>query len=269
VRFGGEASFILMNRRLSLTSSIVVTLVASAASARSAEPPAGMVGTWEVERVESDRADQMRWEVRPQDPQLLGRELVISKDEVRFSEDKGPCKRPSWKPTAMTWGDLFGKGFQRPGGARPTPADFEFTASIREKITAYVLCPDRKSKGSDLWLQSEWLVLRAPDTLVMHQDSQVLLILKRRPADAKPRASFPCDKATTPTERAICGSFSLAGWDRSVAAAYTQALERSHDHQDKIREEQKAWLRKRDACGDRVSCIDDLLWRRVDDLKQD
>ncbi|HEY4187087.1 MAG TPA: hypothetical protein VGP07_18570 [Polyangia bacterium] len=74
-------------------------------------------------------------------------------------------------------------------------------------------------------------------------------ILNRRRPDAKPRASFVCDEA--------------------VATAYGQALERNRDHQDKIREEQKAWLRNRDACGDRASCIDNLFWRRVDDLKQE
>jgi uncharacterized protein len=103
----------------------------------------------------------------------------------------------------------------------------------------------------------------------MHKDSQVLLILKKRQPDARPRASFPCEKAVTSTEKAICGSFDLASWDRSVAAAYAEALERNKDHQDKIRGEQKAWLKKRDACGDRVPCIDELLWRRVEDLKQD
>jgi uncharacterized protein len=66
----------------------------------------------------------------------------------------------------------------------------------------------------------------------------------------------------------IITSFELAGWDRSVADAYSQALKGNAATQDKIRAEQNDWLRKRDACGDKTERIDDLLWRRVDDLKQ-
>lgn len=248
---------------------LAILSVAAANTPRSAAPPADLLGTWEVTRVEPDRGDQMRWQVPPQDPKVLGRELVISKDEVRFALDQEPCRRPSWKTTTMTWADLFGRGFRRPEGTKPTPSDFELKVSSRDKVAAYVPCPGPKAKGTDVWLQPKWLVLQDPDTLVMHKDSQVLLILKKRPPNAKPRASFSCEKAATPTEKAICGSFELAGWDRSVAAAYSEALDRNRDHPDKIRAEQKAWLKQRDACGDKVSCLDDLLWRRVEDLEQD
>jgi len=252
----------------------VIALLAAtaAAQASAAAPPSGLLGTWDVVRVEVDRADQMHWEVQPQDPELLYRELVIGKTETHFAADKETCKEPSWKPSAMTWGELFGKGFQRPeGGGRstkPTPKDFELDVESRDKATAYTLCRNKKLKGSKVWLEAEWVVLPATDTLVVHQDPQVLLVLKRRAADARPRASFACEKAVSPTEKAICSSFELAGWDRSVADAYTQALKRNASTQDKILADQKDWLRKRDACGDKTSCIDDLLWRRVDDLKQ-
>jgi len=250
----------------------LLAVIAAAAAPASAVPPAGFLGTWDVVRVEADRQDQMHWEVQPQDPQLLYRELVIGKTETRFAADKVACRQPVWRPAVMTWGELFAKGFQRPeGGGRstkPTPSDFEFDVPGRDKATAYALCPNKKLKGSKVWLEAEWVVLRDPDTVVMHEDPQVLLVLKRRPADAKPHASFPCEKAASPTEKAICGSFELAGWDRSVAEAYSQALKRNASTQDKIRAEQEEWLRKRDACGDKASCIDDLLWRRVDDLKQ-
>jgi len=250
---------------------IALLAAATAPSRKAAEPPAGFAGTWDVVRVEVDRADQPHWEVKPQDPALLNRELVISKTEAHFEPDKEACRQPAWKASAMTWAELFAKGFRRPeGGGRstkPSPSDFEFDVPPRDRVTVYTLCPGKKLKGSDVWLQGEWVVLVSPDTLVMHQDSQILLVFKRRAADAKPQASFPCEKAASPTEKAICGSFALAGWDRSVAAACQEAL-KGNAAPDKIRAEQKDWLRKRDACGDKASCIDDLLWRRVDDLKQ-
>ncbi|MCK7580810.1 MAG: hypothetical protein MZV65_37765 [Chromatiales bacterium] len=53
----------------------------------------------------------------------------------------------------------------------------------------------------------------------------VFLILKRLPKDAQPRASFDCARAATETERAICGSVSLAAFDASVAGSYKHALD--------------------------------------------
>jgi uncharacterized protein YecT (DUF1311 family) len=252
---------------------IAVLAVVGSVSHKTADPPLGFVGTWDVVRVEVDRADQMHWEVKPQDPELLNRELVISKTEVHFEADEGVCKRPSWKPSVMTWSELFAKGFPRPeGGGRstkPLPSDFEFDVAPRDRVTAYALCPGKKLRGAEVWRDAEWVVLLSAEALVMHQDSQILLVFKRRAVDAKPRASFPCEKAATATEKAICASFGRAAWDRSVAAAYQEALRGNEAAtQDKIRAEQKDWLRKRDACADKTSCIDELLWRRVADLKQ-
>jgi uncharacterized protein YecT (DUF1311 family) len=251
---------------------IAVLAAAATVSHKAADPPLGFVGTWDVVRVEVDRADQMHWEVKPQDAALLNRELVIAKNEAHFEPDKESCKQPAWKPSVMTWAELFANGFPRTQGggrsAKPSPSDFEFDVAPRDRVTVYALCPGKKLRGSEVWRDAEWVVLKSPDTLVMHEDSQILLIFKRRAVDAKPRASFPCEKAATATEKAICASFELAAWDRSVAAAYQEALRGDGATQDKIRDEQKAWLKKRDACGDRVPCIDDLLWRRVDDLKQ-
>lgn len=253
---------------------IAVLAATAAAQHKPATTPPGFTGTWDVVRVEVDRADQMHWEVKPQDPQLLNRELVISETGAHFEPDDEVCQKPSWKPSVTTWAELFAKGFPRPeGGGRstkPAPSDFEFDVKPRDKVTAYALCPDKALKKSEVWAQAEWVVLLTPDTLVLHQDSQILLVLKRRAVDAKPRASFPCEKAATPTEKTICASFKLAAWDRSVAAAYQDALRgNTTAKQDEIRVEQKMWIKQRDACGGKAPCIDELLERRVEDLKQD
>jgi uncharacterized protein YecT (DUF1311 family) len=251
-----------------------LVLLASVSWAKSdGAPPADLVGTWDVERVEVDRADQMHWGVKPDDPQLVGRELAISSEGVHFTAEKEGCKQSRWSPLATTWKRLFEGGFLRaPGGGRsthPKPADFQFVASGPAQVKAYLLCPDLTHKRADAWMQDKWIALQATDTLAMHYSNQVLLILKRRPADAAPRASFPCEKAVTPTEKAICASFQLAGWDRSMSAAWRAALERAPEKQAKLHGDQKEWLQKRDACGADVHCIDDLLWRRVDELVQE
>jgi uncharacterized protein len=67
----------------------------------------------------------------------------------------------------------------------------------------------------------------------------------------------------------ICGSFDLASWDRSVARAWREGLERRPQKQAHLRKTQKEWLRERDACGSKAECIDDLPWRRVDELTEE
>jgi len=74
---------------------IALLAATAAAQAGAASPPSGLAGTWDVVRVEVDRADQMHWEVKPQDPELLYRELVIGKTETHFAADKQTCKEPA------------------------------------------------------------------------------------------------------------------------------------------------------------------------------
>jgi len=72
----------------------------------------------------------------------------------------------------------------------------------------------------------------------------------------------------TPTETTICGSHELAGWDRGVDAAFKAPLARSPEKARDLRDNQKAWLKKRDACGAKAECVDELLWQRVEELAQ-
>jgi len=238
----------------------------------SADPvvPPEIAGTWDVEHVEVDRADQMHWEYQPEDPRFLARELTISAQETRFSANKEGCKPSSFPRLSTTWADVFRKGFRRaPGagrGTHPMPEDFHLPVSKQAKAVAYLLCPKSGRSAGEAWLEDEWVAVQGPDMLVMHEDPQILLILKRRAPDAKPRASFSCSEASSPTEKTICGSFELAGWDRSVAAAFRRAVERDPETRPKLLEQQKVWLHKRDACGADVACLDAILWRRVDDL---
>lgn len=83
-----------------------------------------------------------------------------------------------------------------------------------------------------------------------------LLILK--PVVGPIRASFDCAKALSVAERTICGDRLLAGWDRSVAAAYQQG--------NGDQAAQRAWLIERDKCRADKSCLHDSLSVRVNNL---
>jgi uncharacterized protein YecT (DUF1311 family) len=234
--------------------------------------PSDLIGVWEVEHVAVDGQDQIHWGVRPEEPELIGRTLVISAEEVRFEGDKAvQCKQSKWRPRHATWAYLFAKGFPRPpvGGRspNPTPDDFNVKVNRTQRVIAYSVCP-QPGPDANRFPMDSWVALQGPDRLAFHMDAQVLLLLHRRPTDAKPVASFDCGKAESPTEKTICGSFDLASWDRSVALAFRQALARRPEKEKELRAGQQAWLRERDACGANASCVDEHLWRRVDDLKQ-
>jgi uncharacterized protein YecT (DUF1311 family) len=82
------------------------------------------------------------------------------------------------------------------------------------------------------------------------------------------RASFACGKARSVVEQAICASPTLAGYDRSVAAAYRRALGLAGDDVGAVKQAQLEWLRSRDACGANAECLDQTMRERVDQLMQ-
>lgn len=89
-----------------------------------------------------------------------------------------------------------------------------------------------------------------------------LLALPSAAGAAAGAASFPCSKATTPTEKAICADPALSTLDERLSASYRSALESlSGASPDEgpagaaVKADQRAWLRERDSCGADTSCL--------------
>ena len=81
-------------------------------------------------------------------------------------------------------------------------------------------------------------------------------------------ASFDCDRARLPDEKAICASRQLSEKDVEMAVRYQMltglvAMGTRGDMQD----EQQAWLQSRRACGARRSCLLDAYQQRIAKLK--
>lgn len=75
-------------------------------------------------------------------------------------------------------------------------------------------------------------------------------------------AGFPCSKATTPTEKAICADPALSALDERLSASYRAALERLSGASPEegaagaaVKADQRAWLRDRDSCGADAACL--------------
>ena len=88
-------------------------------------------------------------------------------------------------------------------------------------------------------------------------------------------ASFDCQKAALSTEKAICQYRSLNDQDVKMVTTFTILTHvLPMGGRDALRDEQQVWLKQRNACGGKVSCIarhyqqrqtqlDDLLQTRV------
>lgn len=76
-------------------------------------------------------------------------------------------------------------------------------------------------------------------------------------ATAKPDTdapAFDCAKARSAAERRICSDAVLRGYDRELAGAWKRARAQSPDRKA-LEADQQQWLRKRDECGDDLSCL--------------
>ncbi len=82
-------------------------------------------------------------------------------------------------------------------------------------------------------------------------------------------ASFDCAKAGTTVEKLVCQNLFLSKLDDALAKNYGDLL-KSNDNlypKKELREEQKAWIQKRNACAD-AKCLVGLYGDRVDELCQ-
>ena len=235
----------------------------------------GMYGTWDVVRVAVDPADQPRWTWRPDDPQLLGREVVIAAEALQWDVDGARCNQPQWNRQPATWPALLASSFPRPPApgraAAPTPAQMGLDARVdgtgpisvqRPRCT-----PDADGRIAAPW-DATWLVQTATDRLLLRH-GQALLHLARRAPGATPRPSFACSAAKTPGEQALCADVALAAWDRSVAQAWREARARRADDLPRLQAEQRAWLVERERCGADSACLRERMQERVLALSQE
>lgn len=117
------------------------------------------------------------------------------------------------------------------------------------------------------------MVVLPDKRLAMRWYDETVLLLTRLPENARPNPSFDCAKAAATAEKTICGSVSLAAFDRSVAESYAYSSKRYLDDNDKdevktLRAEQREWLAKRNACGANPACLQKAMENRLDSLSK-
>jgi uncharacterized protein len=103
----------------------------------------------------------------------------------------------------------------------------------------------------------------------LHYASAVLAaaLIQSSLAHAGDYAPLACSKASSPAERTICRNYDLGQQEARMATlfAITTSLVAMGQRGD-IQDAQRAWLKKRDACGNDVACLRKAYDTRIYDL---
>jgi uncharacterized protein YecT (DUF1311 family) len=237
--------------------------------AAAATLPAKVQGHWEVIQVAVDQDDQPHWQYFPNDPRLLGRQLIVDDAGVRLDDGTPACAHPTVTALpASTLQSFIGHRFSRPASfdrpPRPTLAEFDIKIPDVHVAPLQLGCQPTASPWNGAWL------VPAPGRrLLTNYDNGGYVLILRKLSSAEPiQASFACTKALSATERAICASSSLAAYDRSVAAAYRFALQRAGDDTKALRQDQRQWIATRNACAGDAGCLAERMRERTNQLMQ-
>ncbi|MDR0564770.1 MAG: hypothetical protein LBG78_07550, partial [Azoarcus sp.] len=140
-------------------------------------------------------------------------------------------------------------------------------------------------KGAFLVEQSDskgvWFTLIGKQMALRWYDNTIIM-LDRLPDRKSINPSFSCSGKLNLTEKAICESDELSGYDKSVDAQYkicaryaqtgvaknTEMVAYNKKYITGLRSTQKRWIIKRNECGSNIECIKSALLARLSFLQE-
>ncbi len=245
------------------------------------EIPVSLIGTWQVSEVHIDTGATRTLLYQHNDFNLTGRLFTIDRNKLTTNAPEDiPCTYPKFTKTITTPVDLIehsmgGRGLPP---ETPTPEDYELPLAKNKPIEVLSInCQEGLFGGGlgiDGGIEGAWVVALNNNKLAIRWFDETILVLNRLPANAKPKASFNCEKAATIVEKTICGSIALAAFDNSVAQSYLAAmkyLKKLHNVKggDQLHEQQKAWLVNRDSCGSDTNCLQKSMADRLEAIESE
>ena len=255
---------------------ILLPLLALVTAAKAHSTPPEFVGLWEVTQVALDSKDQQHWRYEPNDPRILGRSLVVGETGmIAFNFQNEICDQVAWSAElATSLGGMVENSFPRPQRAglpkSPSLRDFELNFLDQPVAPYSATCSRDNNTGSraDRWADA-WFASMGNETLIVGYRRDVILVLRKIKVGGSSKASFSCDARLSEVESLICSSPALAGFDRSVADAFRRSLRRRAGEKSVVRDEQRQWLIKRNACSVNFRCLEEEMRERIDFLMRD
>ncbi|HKT27297.1 lysozyme inhibitor LprI family protein [Dyella sp.] len=259
---------------------LLITLVTTCAACQAASLPDALIGRWQVIEVHINTNATAKTNYGWNDARLRWRIFTFTSTELsNDAADGSNCEAPQVAVTNMPAMRLMDDSLAHTGGsasdpeAHPSPTAYELKIDPNELVKVIsVHCKDglwEGDLGTGKGVEGAWMFFTHSGQLVIRWRDETLLVLDRLPADAKPRPSFDCLHARSPAEKTICGSLQLAAFDRSVNWSYKVTRDDIKDtdvSSAQLAGSQRAWLRKRDACGTNASCLLSVMQRRLEEL---
>ncbi|WP_174992889.1 lysozyme inhibitor LprI family protein [Burkholderia arboris] len=246
---------------------------------RAGELPGGLIGKWEVVEIHVNKNFGGRVNYGWDDPRLKWRLFNFSSIEISNNtpEDETNCVTPEISPEDVNFDDflrVYLGGYGKSSSRSPTK-DYELGVAGNTNVQVmHVLCGQKHWNGllggiydNDRDNNGSWLLMMSKQRVLLSWYDETILVLSKIASGAKPSPSFACSKATLPTEWAICGSFELAGFDKSVDSAYRVALRDAQQSSESIvdiQRQQRAWLKERNRCGSNSNCIQAAMKKQLD-----
>jgi uncharacterized protein YecT (DUF1311 family) len=130
-----------------------------------------------------------------------------------------------------------------------------------------------ESVNSDAKFAGAWVMRLDAGKVIMRWYDNKILVLSRLKKGETLRPSFSCAGSLGATEKAICKVDELAGYDKSVAAAYGAIQKKFSEIKDsapmrKFRDAQRKWIASRNQCGDDRDCIKREMLERLQDMSR-
>ena len=215
------------------------------------------------------------------DPRLKNRVFFINVSQLTSDTATGVCRKKNSKNIMLgKWlATTFPAHMFHSSDNFPVrdPADFNVPYSKKTLVSSLGYnCDDRKEKKINRPVQ---VTLPNKKLLLTWKGDGVLLILRKIKPGEKIPPSFKCSQNNTETEKAICDSNVLGGWDRSMLEALQKAIrgtpeaDNEVDHfqlsasqVNDIINFQKKWLIERNKCKDDKACIAQQYNDQVDTM---
>lgn len=239
----------------------VAALAATVLLAAALPPAAGPVGTFEVVAAPRNQiVTNPQGQYRPDDPQLVNRLVRLTPTSVAFDGDAKTCTRAAATTQRLPLGRVLRqvipdeRKYGRLNVARPRDFGIALAPGAVVPVTRYRCVQPLDAHGAE-WNRAVSFPIDGGRVALFLVGDHLLIL---RPAAGPIRASFACARAGSPAERTICADRQLAGWDRSVAAAYREGRGDVAD--------QRAWLAERDRCGADRACLLDAMSLRTANL---
>lgn len=256
---------------------IMMLLTAFTVGSSLAAPlPPTLNGSWQVTHVGIDEWIQSSHYGVPDDPYLVGRRVVISQTEISTPmSNLSTCKAPEVSSgpnlsldelVALTEGD------RQTEPVKPVAKDYGLAFPGIQRVMPLMLNCKQGSFADEGANIKPWLVLADQNTLLVSGNMSSILTLKRV-TDDLPLPAFDCRKAQQEDEQAICRSYDLAAWDKSVKEAYSAAIQqlKQNDNKHELKQvisAQRLWIKERAACRTNSQCLYKSMSDRINFLSQ-